>query len=243
MTTLVSHFVMIAPPPEVPSEVHARAMSERLSLMPVKLNHEEIRSQLQLIGDDWHMRPEHTDSKRIKATKKTLESARTHTWFFMRGDQQIGFCCTVKGGFDRSLVEKFGIASDDTTEIYKVGLHREYTSKGLGKVFLPAIQTALFDGQIEIPDEGIKAVKPSEAIYLNTRDSNTVDSRGFYSRLGYKAVGQEQIIEAGSNKELGFQFVPAPGDEQNNGVQATQAPIRRRPLSPNMPQGPRSAVA
>jgi len=223
---VMSHFRLKAPPPEVPADIHARAMSEGLRIKPVKLSYEEILEKLKNIGDDWHLRPEHLNGKRTR-TKQKLEGARTHTWAFLRGDKEIGICIAVKKGFDSSLADKFGVAAKGT-EIYKIGLYPDYQHKGYGDVFLPAIQVALMHGQGEVASAGVERLSPSEMIYLNTRDTNSTDSRNFYSNNGWSLIGQEVFRTAGEEGALSHRLVPM---EANDGVNDKQ-PRKVRPLRP-----------
>lgn len=193
--TLMTHFIMKAPPPEVPSEVHARAMSEGLWIAPVKLSYDEFTKELEKIGDSWHLRDEHTNSNKTPKTQKIIEGKHTSIWQFMRGQEPIGFCCAVQKGFGgefERISERFGLEARKGSEIYKVGLYPDFVGQGYGHVYLPAVQIALLHGQNAVESEGIPKVPPSDFIYLNTRLSNRVDSRSFYQRLGYSNAGDER---------------------------------------------------
>lgn len=209
MTVLMTHFVLDAPPPKMASQDHTRSLHENLNLLPVKLSYDEILERLERIGDGWHLRSEHAEgTKKRASTKAKLEGKRTHVWLFMRGDEEMGFCVAVKNGFDASLAEKFGIAARGT-EIWKIGLYPEYAHKGYGHVFLPGIQTTLMDGQRAVKSKDIPELKGSDRIYLNTRDSNDTDSRNFYKKHGWQLHGQEVFIEPGSeHTELSHILVP-----------------------------------
>lgn len=215
MSFIMTHFVMRAPPPDVPGEVHARSQFERLSIRPVSLSYEEMLERLKRIENGkqknvpgWHERPEHLGSKRPKTQKILEDRSRTHTWVFMRGEEEIGFCIAVKRGFDKTLSEKFGVSSGNGTEIYKIGLYPEFTNQGYGQVFLPSVQLALFNGQTASEELGTKKLTPSELIYLNTRDTNVVDSRRFYENQGYRRVGEETWVDPHSDEELTHKLVP-----------------------------------
>lgn len=228
---LMSHFILRAPPPLMRTEVYARGQAENCWIKPVKLSYDEILEQLEKIGDDWHLRPEHQGNKR-KKTKDKLESNKTHTWLFMRGDTPIGFCIAVKNGFDSSLADKFGIAAKGS-EIYKIGLFPDYQHKGYGHVFLPTIQVALLNGQGAVPSKGILPISPNDRVYLNTRDTNRTDSRAFYRANGWDMVGEETWIpqDTDISGELTHTLVPIsslgpPIVEQDNSAR------KPRPLMP-----------
>ena len=204
--TLMTHFIMRAPPPSMPSEVAARGLSEGLTLRALKPDYDQILEELEKIGDGWHLRDEHTDESRRDKTRKLLESSRASTWHFMRDGEPIGFCVAVKKGFCKNLpriVENFNRATENPdyrlnpnrgTEIYKVGLYEEFIGKAYGHNFLPGVQVALLNGQLGVESEGIEEIKPSDFIYLNTRLTNRVDSRQFYQKLGYAWAGEERWL-------------------------------------------------
>lgn len=206
-TVLMTHFIMKAPPPHVTSAILERAMTEKLNVIPFKPDYEEFLKRCEKVGDGWHLRSEHLDINKVNRTRARLQSAKSAMWLFMKDDEEIGFCVAVKDGFN-GISEKFNIAGQNGTEIYKVGLYPEHTHKGYGQLFLPTIMSKLLKGQRADNQRGIKAVKPSDIIYLNTRDSNNVDSRDFYRRLGMQLVGNEQWIEPGSEAtELDYELV------------------------------------
>lgn len=193
--TLMTHFIMKAPPPSVPYDVAARGMSEGLSIRALKPDYDLILSELERIGDGWHLRDEHTSASRKEKTKKILEGSNTSIWHFMRGNEAIGFCVAVKKGFGSEHVrvsERFGLEAKKGAEIYKVGLYRPFIGSGYGHNFLPAVQAALLSGQEGVEQEGIKPITPNEFIYLNTRKTNLVDSTTFYKTLGYQWAGEER---------------------------------------------------
>lgn len=246
MSVLMTHFVLDAPPPKTAAQDHTRAMIENLSLRPVKLSYEEMLNRLERIGDGWHLRSEHAEgSKKRASTKAKLEGKRTHMWLFMRGDEEMGFCIAVKNGFDSSLAEKFGIAAKGT-EIWKIGLYPEFSHKGYGHAFLPAVQTALMDGQHAVTSKNIPELKGSDRIYLNTRDSNNTDSRTFYAKHGWQMYGQEVFIEPGADyQELSHILVPNNPDDAGDGRSGAERrgsaggavagmieAVRRRPFLP-----------
>lgn len=204
--TLLTHYIMKAPPPSVPFEVAARFAHEGLRLKALKLDYNLILDELEKVGDGWHMRDEHTDPDQRPKTKKLLEGSRTSIWHLTRGDnhEPIGFCCAVKKGFNSELSRistRYNAATGNPdhrvnprngVEVYKVGLYRDFVGAGYGHNFLPAVQAALLVGQEAVKSEGIAAIKPSEFIYLNTRLTNLVDSRNFYETLGYKYAGEDR---------------------------------------------------
>ncbi len=229
----MSHFTLNAPPPPVSAAAVGRIASENLWIKPVSLPYEKILENLEKIGDHWHERPEHKNGRRAK-TKKRLESRKTHTWMFMRGDKEIGFCVAVKQGFDDSLADRYNVAAKGT-EIYKIGLFPEYQHEGLGHCFLPVIQIALLDGQKAVPAENIAKVIPSERIYLNTRDSNSTDSRNFYGMHGWELRGEEVFEDSVLPQVSGLSHILVPKDQAN--VQKVRSPRKRsssqrRPLNP-----------
>lgn len=203
--TLVTHFIMRAPPPSMPSETATRGTLLGVRLKPVKLDYDGVLQKLEEAGDGWQLRDEHTNPKRQSKTKALLEGKRTSIWEFALGDSPdpIGFCIAVKRGFGSDLqriTDNFNAATEDqanwlnpekSTEIYKVALYRDYIGDKLGYNFLPAVQGVLLTGQAAVPEQGIEELKPSDYIYLNTRKTNLIDSRGFYQNLGYKKVGSE----------------------------------------------------
>lgn len=235
--TLMTHFIMKAPPPSVPSEINARGMSEGLRIQALKPDYELMLRELEKIGDGWHLRDEHTDPVKRLKSQKILEGNKTSIWHFMRGDTPIGFCCAVKKGFGGDLERIAGRFNSATThdddrvnpakgvEIYKVGLYRDFVGKAYGFNFLPAVQHALLVGQQAVECADILEIKPSEFIYLNTRLTNAVDSREFYSRLGYSYAGQDSW-PISTSEIRALQTAVAQLPSRGNGV------VRPRPLIP-----------
>lgn len=229
MAVLMTHFILDAPPPGVPASEVGRIGSEKLSIEPVKLNYEQILQQLERIGDDWHERSEHKNGRRAK-TKRKLESSKTHTWFFMRGNEAIGFCVAIKQGFDDALADRFNIAAKGT-EIYKIGLFPEFQHQGYGHCFIPMMQAALLNGQEAVEELGVTKVIPSDRVYLNTRDSNSTDSRHFYQTHGWKMVGEETFIDySKEGSTLTHTLVPL--GEADPVPPEQEKPRKVRPLKP-----------
>ena len=197
-TTLMSHFILRAPPPSVSIDVADKISEHNLYLRPFKPSYEQVLEELEKIGDDWHLRFEHINPKAQARSREKLEGKKASSWHFMKGDLVMGFCIAVREGFNgkmETVAPMNQLDHEDGTEIYKVGLYPEYTGKnskeGYGHAFLPLVQKALLDGQ-QVKDNELLTIEHSDFIYLNTRpDTNTVDSRNFYKILGYEDAGEE----------------------------------------------------
>lgn len=193
---LMTHFLMEAPPPSIPPETMAQGLSEGLGVRAVKPTHEQIKRELERIGDGWHLRDEHVNPDRVEKTRALLEGTKTSAWQFTQNGKPIGFCVAVKGGFcgeHTRISERFNLHSRRGAEIYKVGLYPEYTGRGYGHIFLPTVQIALLNGQEGVKDQDIRSITPNEFIYLNTRETNRINSVPFYKSLGYDWAGEERF--------------------------------------------------
>lgn len=223
MTVLMTHYRRTAPNlkkgenlfPDVPQEILSRVTTENLRVERVKLDYDHFLKRLSQVGktkkedgDRWHLRSEHVDMNKVNRTRLRLQSSKSSLWLFMKGDEEIGFCCAVKGGFNGQS-EKYMRAEDNGTEIYKIALYDEYTRQGYGRIFVPTVATNLFNGASRDTEKDLKKVHSSDLIYLNTRDSNYVDSGPFYNTLGFEVAGEETFLELGSgNSQLTHKLVP-----------------------------------
>ncbi len=227
---LMTHFIMEAPPPAVPHDSLARAGSENLWIKPVKATYDVILDNLEKIGDGWNLRSEHQDKNKRERTKSKLEGKRTHCWYFMRGEEAVGFCIAIKAGFDSSLSDKFGLSARNS-EIYKVGLFPEHQHNGLGHVFLPMVQGALLNGQAAVPSRSVQEIKPSDKLYLNTRTTNSTDSRDFYKKLGWTLRGEDRWVNPISEgTQLSARPIPEKDIEQDNKEVRRQITRQLRPI-------------
>jgi len=140
-------------------------------------NYDRFYKLMERVGkpSNWNKRQVFHDQKSVNRLKSTFEQPSSHLWIFKDGDKEVGFCqvanvTDLKGIFNNAT----GIA-----EIYKVGLFPEYIGQGKGKNYLSALVEELF--------------KNNHTIYLNTRDSNVVDSIHFYTKLGFEVFHTETL--------------------------------------------------
>ncbi len=145
---------------------------------PQKPSFTELLSLIKKVGGDsnWDKRKVYSDPNYLQDLKKRINSTKANLWLFKRGEETVGFCQT----FDkRSLKGKTNTPSGaKVAEIYKVGLFPDYCGQGLGRFYVSLVLSELF--------------KENSAVYLNTRDTNKVNSVSFYERLGMKVVAIEE---------------------------------------------------
>ncbi len=188
------HFTAVAPPPTTSNEILRKVAHMKLNVIRVKPDYEDFLESCKKVGDDWHLRPEHTLPHKVNATRKRLESAKTVMWKFMQDDEEIGFCCAVKDGFDHHIDKFIPRGSASGAEIYKIGLYEDYTGNKYGYVFLPIVMGDLFEGLAVDKNKKLKAFPGSDIIYLNTRSTNHIDSAPFYLSQGWTQVGEDRWI-------------------------------------------------
>lgn len=158
---------------------HFRPEREGPYIVPIKPDYKKFLRAVKKIGDEWHKREEHQEPLKAQ-TKKVLEGKDSRMWSLMKGKKEIGFCCAVRGGFP-GLSDKFNLGAKNQTEVFKIGLYPAFQKQGFGQVLIPAILDEILES--------------SEGVYLNTRDSNKVNSVPIYEELGMKVIHQEHIVD------------------------------------------------
>jgi len=125
------------------------------------------------VGDEWHLRPELR-----RPSLETLAAVKDgDLYIFERASAEIGFCYV---SFEGAEIRQTGLAS--CVEINKVGLYPGHTGGGLGRSLVGYVLSDLFK-------------MGAEAVCLNTRDSNHVNSVPFYERMGFQVTGSEPVCE------------------------------------------------
>lgn len=155
-----------------------RPEREGLYIEQIDANYDKFLRAVKKIGDGWHKRQEHREPFQ-EHTKAVLEGEKTRMWRLMLKGKEIGFCCAVEGGFP-GLADKFNLGVKNQAEVFKIGFYPDYQRKGYGQVLIPAILDELLD--------------TNDGVYLNTRDSNRVNSVPIYEKLGMKIIHQEHVI-------------------------------------------------
>ena len=150
-------------------------------LLPIEeepSNYERFMWLLKKVGaqSNWDKRTAYFNSQSIKQLKDILRLSTSHLWLFKKGNKDIGFCQIANA---ENLTGLFNNASG-ISEIYKIGLFPEYIGKGLGKGYISSVIKETFK-------------KQAHTIYLNTRDTNVVNSVPFYQRLGFQVIKTETL--------------------------------------------------
>lgn len=132
------------------------------------------------VGEDsqWDKRQEFNDPDMLRNLKERISDAGASLYLFKRHGTTVGFCQILD---NTDLSKKFNQSSSD--EIYKIGLFPNHRGKGLGAFYTSSILAEIF--------------KEKESVYLNTRDTNVVNSVPFYERLGLHLVKEEEIENDG----------------------------------------------
>jgi len=151
--------------------------SGELSIVREKPDINLLLDYILKVGEDskWDKRTVYHDPDYINDLKDRIEKTRSSLFLFKKGDETVGFCQALESeGMSGHFNTKSGAMA---AEIYKVGLFPEHCGKGLGNFYVSSVLAELF--------------KENEVVYLNTRDTNKVNSVPFYERLGMKVVGEE----------------------------------------------------
>jgi len=123
-------------------------------------------ARLKKAGDNWQSRPEYAHP-----SPATVDLIEKSDLYLFQGREEAGFCYVT-------LAPDFGLPRP-CREIHKFALYPENTGRGLGG---PCLQFVLGD-----------IFTRAATVYLNTRDSNRVNSIPFYQRLGFQLFRQEKL--------------------------------------------------
>ncbi|MGH1374775.1 MAG: GNAT family N-acetyltransferase [Alphaproteobacteria bacterium] len=161
---------------------------EEMSIVEERPDLSFLMDMIERVGKDsqWSKRAEYFDPGYMSDLKQRVESTSSHLYLFKKSGKTIGFCQTLQCQDGVVSVDEQG---RPVTEIYKVGLFPEYRGRGMGHFYVAAVLSEIFKGD--------------NVVYLNTRDSNKVNSVNFYCRMGLNVIGVETksddpVIKTGS---------------------------------------------
>ncbi len=159
-------------------KLHRKDFIPAENLLPIvkeKGNYDRFIDLLTKVGEDskWDLREVYYNPLTIKSLKQTFAKKSSSLWVFKNKDKDVGFCQTAPVEDLTTLFNQ----SSGISEIYKIGLFPEYIGKGLGKSYLTSVLTEIF--------------KNHHTVYLNTRDTNVVNSVPFYQKLGFEVFKTE----------------------------------------------------
>ncbi len=124
-------------------------------------------------ASNWHKRQKFQNEKSLLQLKSVFNEEPSRLWIFKKDKVEVGFCQVAS---ITNISSIFNNASC-IAEIYKIGLFPDYVGKGLGKHFVSSVARELF--------------KDNHTIYLNTRNTNVVNSIPFYQKLGFEVFKTE----------------------------------------------------
>ena len=152
--------------------------SPGLNIKEIKPDYDILQLLIRLVGEkyQWHLRDEYHNNAKLDQIEDVLKQPESRLFLYKHNRAIVGFCCVAN--VEPNLTARFNLKSNDTIEIYKVGLFDEHTNKGWGKFFLTKT--------IE------KLLKNYDTVYLNTRSTNHAGVRGFYEKLGMECIGVEE---------------------------------------------------
>lgn len=151
----------------------AAELPEDVTVRPIAPSYPGFLARLALAGDGWHLRPE------IAAPSPAFVRAIEDGELFVveRAGREVGFCYVT---FEGDELRAFGGPSP--VEINKIALYPGETGHGLGRAVVEHVMATAFAGG-------------ARAVYLNTRDSNRINSVKFYERIGFSMVAADRIGE------------------------------------------------
>lgn len=124
-------------------------------------------------GSNWHRRKMFNEAASINRLKELFIKPGAHLWVFRQGENDVGFCQAANVEDLSTLFNK----QSGVGEIFKIGMFPEYVGKGLAAGYVSSVVWELF--------------KEFQTIYLNTRDTNSVNSVPFYERLGFEVLNKQ----------------------------------------------------
>lgn len=124
---------------------------------------------------NWNKRNEYHDEAQVAKLKDIFNQKSSMLWVYKLDRQDIGFCQVA------SVTNLSEIFTDTTgvMEMYKMGLFPEYIGKGVGKRYVSSVLREMF--------------KENNTVYLNTRDTNKVNSLLFWQSLGFEVIKTEEL--------------------------------------------------
>lgn len=149
-----------------------------LKIQKIPPSFSDLLHLIEIVGGDsnWHQRKEYFEEASVQRLKSRIFQRDSSLFLFKNGQQTIGFCqvCGIE-----ALPYQIKVPSNSVFEIYKVGLFPEWCGQGLGRFYVSSVLDHLFQ---ERP-----------AVYLNTRDTNKVNSVSFYKSFGLRVLGSEEM--------------------------------------------------
>ena len=143
----------------------------------VSNDYDRFMDLLKRVGSSsyWDKRKTYHEAHSIEVLKHVLSLPSSLLWIFKKDGMDIGFCQVANV---ERLANLFNVTSG-ISEIYKVGLFPEYVGQGLGQGYLTSVLTEIF--------------KNAHTVYLNTRDTNVVNSVPFYEKFGFRVFKTEVL--------------------------------------------------
>ncbi len=124
---------------------------------------------------NWYLREEYQLPEKENTLKKVFNKGNSRLWLYLSKDVVVGFCQVAQVQDLSSLFKN----TKDVVEMYKTGLFPEYTGKGFGKKYVSSVLSELF--------------KDHDTVYLNTRNTNIVNSVPFWQSFGFEIIHTETL--------------------------------------------------
>lgn len=122
---------------------------------------------------NWNLREEYQVPIKEQSLKEIFNSRSCRLWVFMHDGHEVGFCQVAPVEDLQRLFKN----TNGIVEMYKMGVFPEYTGKGLARGCVSSVLTELF--------------KDYATVYLNTRDTNVVNSIPFWKKFGFEVFKTE----------------------------------------------------
>lgn len=144
-------------------------------IVELPCDYEHFKKLMTRVGkpSNWNLREEYQIIEKESALKNIFNTKACRLWHYMHEEAVIGFCQVaqvedISGLFDNTK---------DVVEMYKMGLFPEFIGKGLARGCVSSVLTELFNSY--------------ETVYLNTRDTNAVNSISFWKSIGFNVFKTE----------------------------------------------------
>lgn len=149
-------------------------------------------------GYGWDRRKQYFESPSKENIKSIIEDKNSRRFSFWAGDVEVGGVVVANVEPLKDLKDIYKSAAsrlpeykdlkaktaENTVEIYKIGLHKDYTGHRLGQYFFTELLKEIFDKSAGIAGSTQRA----DAVYLNTRDTNHSGVPRFYERMNMNRI-------------------------------------------------------
>ena len=151
-----------------------------VKIVRAKADLDIVSQWIKKVGGDsnWHKRKEQEQDN----LKTRINETSTRLWLLQKDNENIGFgisCETINLNSHFNQQSGFTEQPETAVHFYKFGLLPENRHNGLGAFYGSSVVNEI--------------LKEHEKVYLNTRDSNTVQSIHFWEKVGFKIIEENEI--------------------------------------------------